>query len=86
MKKHTNDELHEAIKQLLDEGEAVIGKIRVDDGENIVCYTALSACPPEHKEGYRRALETAREAYIRDVVYELILFAKEHAKCIATLE
>lgn len=86
MKRPTSDELNKALKRLLDQGEAVIGKILVDDGESIASYTALSACPPEHREGYRRALETAREAYIRDVVYEPVLFAKEHAKSIATLE
>ena len=86
MKRFTNDQLNEALKRLLDQGDVVIGKIRVNDGENIVSYTALSACPTEHREGYRRALETAREVYIRDVVYDPILFAKEHAKSIATLE
>jgi hypothetical protein len=86
MKRLTNDELNKALKELLDQGEVVIGEIRVDDSENIISYTALSACPPEHRDGYRRALETARETYIRDVVYDPILFAKEHAKSIATLE
>lgn len=86
MKRLTNGQIDKALKQLLDGGEVVIGKILVDDGENIASYTALSACPPEHREGYRRALETAREAYIRDVVYDPVLFAKEHAKSIATLE
>lgn len=86
MKRLTNDELNKALKELLDQGEVVIGEIRVDDGENIISYTALSACPPEHSDGYRRALETAREAYIRDVVYKPVLFAKEHAKSIATLD
>jgi hypothetical protein len=86
MKRITNDELDKALRQLLDQGEIVVGNIRVDDGESIASYTTLSACPPEHREGFRRALETAREAYIRDVVYEPILIATEHAISIATLQ
>lgn len=86
MKKITNDQLHKALKQLLDRGEVVIGKIRVNDGENIASYTAMSACPPEHREGYRRALKAAKEVYVRDVVYDPVFFARVHAKSIATLE
>jgi hypothetical protein len=86
MKKLTHDQVHKALKELLDLGEVVIGKISVDDGENVTSYTTLSACPPEHREGYRRALETCRGAYIRDVVYDPIFIAKEHATSVATLE
>ena len=86
MKKLTNDQLDKVLKRLLDRGEVVIGKILVNDGESIASYTALSACPPEHREGYRRALETAREAYVRDVVYEPVFIATEKAPSVATLE
>jgi hypothetical protein len=86
MKRHTNDLLDKVLKRLLRQGEIVIGKIRVTDGENVASYTALSACPPEHQEGYCRALETVRDVYIRDVVYEPVYFAIEHAKSIASLE
>ena len=86
MKKHRNNQLNEALKELLDEGEIVIGRIRVNDGENIVSYTALSACPPEHQEGYRRAFETCRETHVRDVVYEPVFIATDNATSVATLE
>ena len=86
MKRITKDQLDKALKQLLDCGKVVVGEILVNDGENTVSYTALSACPPEHREGYRRALETVREVSIRDVVYDPVLIAREHAKSIATLE
>jgi hypothetical protein len=86
MKKPTNSQLVMTIKQLLDQGQLVIGKIRVDDGENIASYTALSACPPEHREGYRRALETSQKVYIRDVVYNPVFVATENATSVATLE
>jgi len=86
MKRHTNDQLSKAQKELLARGEIVIGKILVDDGENVASYTALSACPPEHREGYRRALETGGNAYVSDVVYKPVFFAMEHATSVATLE
>lgn len=86
MKRPKIDQLHKAIKRLLDQGEIAIEKIRVNDGEDVASYTTLSACPPEHREGYRRALETCKEAYIRDVVYDPVFIAREHAKSIATLE
>ena len=86
MKRLTNDQLDKELKQLLDLGYIVIGKIRVNDGENIASYTTLSACPPEHREGYRRVLETSREAYIQDVVYDPVFIATEQATSIATLE
>lgn len=74
------------LKELLDRAEIVIGKIRVDDGEDVACYTALSACPSEHRQGYRRALETAGEVYVRDIVYEPIFMATENVTSVATLE
>lgn len=86
MKRFTKDELDKALKRLIDQGKLVIGKIRVNDGENVASYTALSACPPEHREGYRLALETRREAYVRDVVYDPVFVATENAKSVATLE
>ena len=86
MKRITNDQLIEAIKQLLDRGDVVIGAIRVNDGKNITSYTSLSACLPEHREGYRRALEAGEAAYFRDVVYDPVFMAKKHAKSIATLK
>jgi hypothetical protein len=86
MKRLTNDQVHEAIKELLDRGEIVIGKIRVNDGENIFHYTALSACPAEHQEGYRRAFEICKGVNIRDVMYDPVFMATEHAQSIATLE
>jgi hypothetical protein len=86
MKRLTDEQLDKALKQLLDQGNIVIGKIRVGDGEKIATYTALTACPPEHREGYRRALETGRDAYVRDVVYEPVFIAREHAKGVATLD
>ncbi len=86
MKRLTKNQLIEAIKQLLDQGKIVIGMIRVNDGENVSSYSALSACPPEHREGYRRALETASDVYLRDVVYRPVFIATENAKSIATLE
>jgi hypothetical protein len=86
MKRLTNDQLNKEIKRLLDQGKIVIGEIRVNDGENVASYTTLSACPPEHREGYRFALETCRAAYVRDVVYDPVFVAREHIKTIATLE
>jgi hypothetical protein len=86
MKRRTNDQLGKALELLLARGEIAIRKIRVNDGENIASYTALSACPPEHREGYRRALETGRDAYVRDVVYEPVFIATENATSGATLE
>ncbi len=86
MKNPTKDYVHKLLKELLDTGEAVIGKIRVNDGKKITHYTTLSECPPEHREGYRRALETCRDTYILDIVYDPVIFAKEHTKSIATLE
>ena len=86
MKRLTNDALDKALERLLDRGEIVIGKIRVNDGVNIASYTALSACPPEQREGYRRALETGRDTYVRDVVYEPVFIATEYATSVATLE
>ena len=86
MKRLTNNQLETALKQLLDRGEIVIGKIRVNDGENIASYIALRACPPEHREGYRRALETGRGTYVRDVVYDPVFIATENATSVATLE
>lgn len=86
MKRLTNDQLKKATKELLDQGKIVIGRIRVNDGEKITHYTALTACPPEHREGYRCVLETCNKAHIRDVAYDPVFVAKEHAKCIATLE
>lgn len=85
-KRFTNDKLEKAVKRLLDQGKIVIGKIRVNDGKEIANYSALSACPPEHREGYRLALETHREAYVRDVVYEPVFIATENATSVATLE
>ena len=86
MKKLTNKKINKAIKKLLKRGEIVIGKIRVNDGENVANYGALSACPPEHREGYRRALETGRDVYLRDVAYNPVFFATIHATSVATLE
>jgi hypothetical protein len=86
MKRLTNDQVYKAMKELLDSGEVVIGKIRVNDGENIFHYAALSACPPEYREGYRRALETCKGVNFRDVMYDPVFLAKQHAKSIATLE
>lgn len=86
MKRLTNDQIIEALKQLLDRGEIVIGKIQVDDGKGITSYTALSACPPEHREGYRRALETGGDVHLRDVVYAPVFIATENASSVATLE
>jgi hypothetical protein len=86
MKRDTNDHLVEALKQLLDEGRIVIAEIRVNDGEDVASYASLSACPPEHREGYRRALETVVKAHVRDVVYEPVFIALEHATSVATLE
>ncbi len=86
MRKITYHQLQKLTKELLEEGELVIGKIRVNDGENIIHYTALSECPDEHREGYRRALETVAAIFLRDVVYEPVIMAKEHAQTIATLE
>lgn len=86
MKRQTNDQLVDALKELLARGEIAIGKIRVNDGKDMAFYTTLSACPPEHREGYRRALETGRDAFLRDVVYEPIFIANEHATSVATLE
>ena len=84
--KYPNDKMSEMLKQLCDRGRIVIGKIRVDDGEGVVSYTALSACPPEHREGYRSALETRCDVYIRDVVYQPVFIATENATSVATLE
>ena len=86
MKRLTNYQLDRALEQLLERGEIVIGKIRVNDGENIASYTALRTCPPEHRDGYRRALETGRDTYLRDVVYEPVFMATEYATSVATLE
>ena len=86
MKKLTKDQLEKVLKQLLDRGQIVIGRIRVNDGAITASYTAQSACPPEHREGYRRALETGRNAYVRDVVYEPVFIATENATSVATLE
>ena len=86
MKRLTNDQLDKVLKRLLDRGEIVIGKIRVNDGDNIASYISLRACPPEHREGYRRALETGRGTYLRDVVYEPVFIATENATSVATLE
>lgn len=86
MKKITNASLENVLKQLLEDGELVIGSIRVNDCENIANYKALSTCPPEHREGYRRALEAGRDVYVRDVWYAPVFVAKEHATSVATLE
>lgn len=86
MKRVTKDQLNKEIKRLLEEGQIVIRRIRVNDGENVASYTSLSACPPEHREGYRLALETRREAHVRDVVYEPVFVATENATGVATLE
>ena len=86
MKRLTNDQLGKALEHLHARGEITIGKIRVNGGVNIASYTALSACPPEHREGYRRALETGRDAYVRDVVYEPVFVTTENATSVATLE
>jgi hypothetical protein len=80
------DHLNKVLKRLLDRGEVVVGKIRVNDGGDVASYTTLSACPPEHREGYRSALETCGEAYVRDVVYEPVFIATENATSVATLE
>lgn len=86
MKRLTNQQLNKEIKRLHDAGLIVIGKIRVNDGEIVANYTTLSTCPPEHREGYRLALETRREAHVRDVVYDPVFVATEHATTVATLK
>lgn len=86
MKRPKIDQVEAMIKELLDKGEIIIGRIRVNDGENVAIYTALSACPPDHREGYRRALETCRDVYLRDVGYKPVFIARKHATSIATLE
>jgi hypothetical protein len=86
MKRFTNAQLYKELERLLDQGEIVIGRIRVNDGENIASYTALRACPPEHRDGYRRALETGRVTYVRDVVYEPVFIATEYATSVAVME
>lgn len=86
MKKITYHEFQKVTKELLEAGELVIGKIRVDDGENINHYTDLSECPAEHREGYRRALETVSAIFLHDVVYEPVIMIPKHAQTIATLE
>lgn len=86
MKRPKIDHLNKALERLLDRGEIVIGKIRVSDCEDVASYATLSACPPEHWEGYRRALETCGAAYVRDVVYEPVFIATENATSIATLD
>jgi hypothetical protein len=86
MKRPKIDQVEAIIKELLDEGEIVIGRIRVNDGENVVNYIALSACPPEHREGYRLALETCGDVYLRDVGYKPVCIAWKYATSIATLE
>jgi hypothetical protein len=86
MKRLTNEQLNNEIKRLLDAGQIVIGEIRVNDGENVASYTTLSACPPEHRDGYRLALETHRKVYVRDVVYDPVFVATENATGVATLE
>lgn len=86
MNKITHDQLIDIIKQLLDRGEIVIGKIRVNDGKNIASYTALSACPPEHREGYRRALETGRDVHLRNIVYDPVFISSVNSASAATLE
>ncbi len=86
MKEIPHDQLIEIIKQLLDRGEIVIGKIRVNDGKYIASYTALSACPSEHRDGFRRALETGRDVRLRDVVYEPVFISTVTATSVATLE
>ncbi len=79
-------QLEKVLKRLVDSGKVVIGKIRVNDGEKITEYAALSACPEKHHEGYLRALETCKDTYIRDVVYAPVFFAKQHATPSATRE
>lgn len=86
MKRRANAKLEKALKELLDLGEIVVGAIRVNDGVNVTCYTALSACPIEHREGYRRALETGRNTHVRDVVYEPEYVASENATSIASMD
>lgn len=86
MKTHTDDPFDKELNRLLRQRKIVIGMIRVNNGENLNSYTTLSACPPEHREGYRRALETVSGVNIQDVVYEPVFIATEHAKSIATLE
>lgn len=86
MKKLTYSQFVITIKQLLDQGQLVIEEIRVNNGEDIANYTALSECPPEHREGYRRALETGGIVYIRDVVYDPVFVTTENATSVATLE
>jgi hypothetical protein len=86
MKNNTKCQLEMALKNLIDSGKVVIGKIRVNDGEKITEYSALSACPEKHREGYLRALETCKDTYIRDVVYAPVFFAKQYDTMIATRE
>lgn len=86
MKRITNKQLDKALKQLLDRGEIVIGKIRVNGGRTVAEYTALSECPHEHQEGYRRAVETCKDIYIRDVAYKAVFITTENATSIATLK
>ncbi len=86
MKKQTNKELNKIVKQLLDRGELVIGKIRVNDGEGLSNYTTLSACPPQHQEGFRRAVETGTKVYLRDVVDHPVFIAAKYARSVAILE
>ena len=82
----THEELYDALKYLVQSGQLVISRVRVNDCGTTVEYASLSACPVEYREGYRRALEICKDVYIRDVAYLPVFNTKSNAKSIATLE
>jgi hypothetical protein len=86
MKRKTRDYWANLLRQMVDEGKLVITNVRVSDGESISEYTALNECPPEHREGYRRALETRKDAFVGDVRYAPAFNLPERAKTIANLD
>ena len=86
MKRETRDYWAELLKEMVDEGIIVITKVRVGDGARISEYGTLTECPPERREGYRRALETRKTVYSGDVRYAPVFNVPERAKTIATLD
>jgi hypothetical protein len=84
--KMNHDELCANLQYLRISGLIVVCEIRIDDGVNVINYTNMSECPPEHRDGYRRALIHCRDVYIRDVAYIPILAATSRANSIASFE
>jgi hypothetical protein len=77
-------ELEIVLKRLVASGKVIIGKIRVNDGEKISNYVALSECPEKYREGCLRAFDACKTLWIEDVVYAPVFFANEDGSTIRT--